>query len=253
MLHKDSHVTDDAVKAAVRPFDWASNVVDAEVRRKLRNCQEFTLARFGQAPKHRPRFRNPLLGGMGDVINQPLYDSFSVANNTAFPITTLFAQPFGTAGKQRNQTNLQINGQLPPPQKFVIFALRLFISNDTVIADMNNILRNVLVTFVVGTKEYFAGPPLLLTAGCGAMVTAVAQVGTAPVGAAVNFATSNGTPVQQNVYSLTRPIVVESGEVMSVVLNPLTGFSTQAGTTNPPGVGTTIYAILDGELYRQVQ
>jgi len=209
--------------------------------------------RFGDPKYHRPRFKNPLVANLNDVINQPIYDSFSVNNNTAFPLTTLFAQPAGQGGKNQNQTNMQLAGQLPPPQRLVIYALRLFISNDTTMTDMNNILRNVLVTFTVGTKIYFLGPPLFLTAGCGAILTAAAQLGTAPAGAAPTFSTTNGTPAQQNVFALSRTIPIESGETFQLQLNPQTGFSTQAGTTNPPGAGTTIYAILDGELYRQVQ
>lgn len=236
-----------------RPLSLPVNPDARRLKQIMRNYKPLDELRFANGRYHRPRFKNPLVGNLGDVINQPIYDSFNVALNTAFPLTTLFAQPFGQGGKNQNQTNMQLAGQLPPPQKLVIFALRLFISNDTTITDMNNILRNVLITFTVGVKQYFAGPPLFLTAGCGAILSAASQVGTAPAGSAVQYSSTNGSPVQQNVFSLTRPIVIESGETFSLVLNPQTAFNTQAAATNPPGVGTTIYAILDGELYRQVQ
>lgn len=211
------------------------------------------LSRFGFGQSPRLRRRNPEVGGMLDVITQPVFDSFSIAANTAFPKTTLFQTPVGSGGKTSAQTNMSLAGQLPAPQKLIVYAIRLFISNDTVIVDVNNILRNVSTVFTVGKKPWLEVPPLFLSAGCGAQITAAAQVGTAPAGSAPFFATSNGSVDPRAVFTLSKPIVIESGETFSFVLNAETAFNTAAVGANPAGAGTTIYVILDGELYRQVQ
>lgn len=201
-----------------------------------------------------PRFSNPVLQGVEDVINQPIYDSFSVAAGTAWPnVTTLFSQSQGQAGKTLAQTNMIQAGTLQAPQRLYVQALRIFIGNDAVIADLNNILRNVSVTLTVGKKPYFEGPVLLLSAGTGAMLSAASQVGTAPAGSAPLFATSNGAPDQRSIFSLSRPWMLEEGEAFSVTVRAETAFNTTAAAANPAGVGVTVYFILDGELYRGVQ
>ncbi len=216
-----------------------------------KNLRLLHRGRFGAPP---PRFRNPVLAGVEDVVNQPIYDSFSVAAGTAWPnVTTLFAQSQGQSGKTLAQTNMILAGTLQAPQRLYVQSYRIFTGNDTVIADLNAILRNVSVTLTIGTKPYFQGPVLLLSAGSGALVTAASQVGTAPTGSAPLFSTSNGNPDQRSVFSLSRPIMLEEGESFSVTFRAETAFNTQANTTNPAGVGATVYFILDGELYRGVQ
>lgn len=200
------------------------------------------------------RMRNPVLAGVEDVVNQPIYDSFSVAAATAWPnVTTLFAQSMGQSGKTLAQTNMIAAGILQAPQRLYVQSYRVFIGNDTVISDLNQILRNVSVTLTIGKKPYFEGPVLLLSAGCGALVTAAANVGTAPAGSAPLFSTSNGNPDQRNIFSLSRPFMLEEGESFSVTFRAETAFNTTAAAANPPGVGATVYFILDGELYRGVQ
>ena len=96
-------------------------------------------------------------------------------------------------------------------------------------------------------------PILFVPAGCGPVLNAVAQIGTAPGGAQVAYSTSNGIQDMRSVFALSCPFMIESGESFNVTLNPETPFNTQANGTNPPGVGTTIYVKLDGILYRGVQ
>jgi hypothetical protein len=216
-----------------------------------KNLRLLHRGRFAVPPA---RFRNPVLAGVEDVVNQPIYDSFSVASGTAWPnVTTLFAQSMGQSGKTLAQTNMIAAGILQAPQRLFVQSYRVFIGNDTTIADMNSILRNVSVTLTIGKKPYFEGPVWLLTAGAGALVTAAAQVGTAPTGSAPLFSTSNGSPDQRNVFSLSKPFMLEEGESFSVTFRAETAFNTQANTTNPAGVGATVYFVLDGELYRGVQ
>ncbi|HEV3041879.1 MAG TPA: hypothetical protein VHA33_29210 [Candidatus Angelobacter sp.] len=201
----------------------------------------------------RPRMSNPFVGGIEDYITQPLYDSASFGPGAAMTQLNMFQLQRGQGGKTLAQTNMQQAGFLPNPQRFILRAIRLFTANGTVPTDLFNLLQNVSVEVVLGTKRYFQGPVLLLTAGCGAMVTAVAQLGTAPAGSAPSFSTSNGLPDQRSVMALNQPIVIEQTEPILVVLNPDTPFNFTAAGANPAGAGTTIYFILDGDLYRGVQ
>jgi hypothetical protein len=197
-------------------------------------------------------FRNPIIANIQDVVNQPVYDSMSVAANTAFPKTTLFQSPVG-ASRTLAQTNMQLAGQLPAPQRLVVRAIKLIVANNTTLVDLINILENVSVTFTVGKKPWFEGPAILLTAGCGAQMVSASQLGTAAGTLGTVFSTSNGSVDQRAAFTLTQPVVIEAGETFAVTLVAETGFSTQANTTNPPGAGTTIRVVLDGELYRGVQ
>lgn len=215
-----------------------------------RNLKQLGVRRFAA----HPRMSNPVLAGVEDVINQPIYDSFSVAAGTAWPnVTTMFAQPQGSNGKTLAQTNMVLAGQLQAPQRLYVQALRVFVGNDTVISDLNLILRNLSCQLIVGKKPYFEGPLFLLSAGAGAQLSAAAQVGTGPAGSAPLFASSNGSLDQRSIFSLTKPWMLEQGEAFSVTIRAETAFTTALSSVNPAGVGATLYFILDGELYRGVQ
>lgn len=218
-------------------------------RYDLKGVRELSSFNFGRP---RSRVKNPVVGGIEDYISQPIYDSVSFAAAAAFAQQTMFQAPRGQAGKTLAQTNMTIAGSLPNPQRLILRALRIFISNGTVPSDMFNLLQNVSVTLNIGTKPYFLGFLGLLSAGCGAIVTAASQVGTAPAGSAPVFSTSNGLPDQRSVFSLNQPITIEQGEPFQVILNPDVAFNFAAAGANPAGVGATIYAILDGDLYRAV-
>jgi hypothetical protein len=219
-------------------------------RFNLEDFRELCTVNFGRP---RSKMRNPILGGVEDYITQPIYDSVSFAAGAAFAQQTMFQQPRGQGGKTLAQTNMTSPGFLPNPQRLILRALRVFISNNTVPTDMANMLQNVSLQLTLGTKPYFQGFVGLLSAGCGAMVTAAAQVGTAPAGSAPLFSTSNGVPDQRSVFTLNQPITIEQGETIQVLLNPDVAFNFAAAGANPSGVGTTLYVILDGDLYRGVQ
>lgn len=209
--------------------------------------------RFGSKLAAPFRLSNPAVTGMGEQINQPIYDSFSVNANTAFPKTTLFQTPIGQGGKTLAQTNMTQAGALAAPQQFLIQAIRLRIVENTTPTDAINIIQNCSFTLVIGKKPYLEVPCALLTAGCGYDLQAAAQVGTAPAGSAPLFAGSLGAPDQRNVYTLSQPIQIGIQETFSVVINPETAFNTQAVGANPAGAGTTVQVILDGVLTRGVQ
>jgi hypothetical protein len=215
---------------------------------RYRTYRELKAGNFGK----RARCSNPSVGGIEDLITQPLYDSVSFAAGAAFAAQTMFQTIKGQAGKTLAQTNMTFAGALPNPQRLNVRALRVWIANSTAPVDLFNLLQNVSIEVVFNGKPYFQGPLGLLTAGCGAMVTAAAQVGTAPAGSAPVFSTSNGNPDQRNVFSLNQPIMIEQGEPIEVKLNADIAFNFAAAGANPAGVGTTIFVILDGDLYRAV-
>lgn len=199
------------------------------------------------------RASNPTVAGVEETIDQPIYDSFSIAANTAFAKAVLFQSPIGQGGKTLAQTNLVVGGQLQFPQRLELHSIAVIIAGNTTFTDLVNIQQNVSFTLTVGTKPMLQVPPLFLPAGCGPIMNAVAQIGTAAAGAQVAYSTSNGFQDMRAVFALSCPFMIESGESFNVTLNPETPFNTQANTTNPPGVGTTIYVKLDGILYRGVQ
>lgn len=200
-----------------------------------------------------PRFENPVMAGVEDVVNQPIYDSFTVAAATAFPnVTTLFQTPVG-GNKTLAQTNMTKNGVLEAPQRAFVQAYRVYVQNDANPTDLLNLLTKVSVTLQIGKKPYFEGPVFLLSAGGGAIFSGVAQLGTAPAGSNPVALTSNGHPDQRSIFSLTQPYMIEQGEGFNVTFRAETGFNTVAAASLPLGTGLNIYFILDTELYRGVQ
>ena len=230
------------------------NVLDRINRRAVeRNARTLDrISKRGLGPI-RQRHQNPGVPGQIDVIDWTYYDSASFAQAAAMATTVYFQTPI-SGTKLLNATNLQgTGGQLPFPQTLTVTALKVFISNNTVPADLNNLMLNVSYTLTVGLKPFFQCPLAVLTAGMGAIVTAAAQVGTAPAGSAPLFSTSNGIPEPRAVYGLNKPVIIGYGENFNVTLTPNVAFNFAANSTNPAGVGATIVVHLDGILTRQVQ
>lgn len=232
------------IQAAVR----AANERNARTRARL-SSRGLGL----QLSKHAGRRQNPGVPGQIDIIDWTYYDTVSFAASAAMATSVFFQTPI-SGTKLLNATNMQgQGGQLPFPQTLTVTALKVYISNNTVPADLQNLLNNVSYTLTVGLKPFFQSPLCVLTAGMGGIVTAAAQVGTAPAGSAPLFSTSNGVPDPRAVYSLSKPIIIGYGENFNVTLTPNTAFNFAAGVTNPAGVGATIAVHLDGILTRQVQ
>jgi hypothetical protein len=211
---------------------------------------------FDKHGRPRCRVQNPIVGGIQDYITQPMYDSFSIGVNTAMTRQTLFQSPIGTNSKNLNNTNMVSNGTLPQPQRFIIRALRIYITNTTILSDLQNFLIDCSVVLTIGKKPYFEGFLGLLTAGMGAQLVSVANFGQlTATNPNANYSTSNGTVSQRDIYTLNSPIMLEAGETFFFVINPDTGFTTANSTASlaMPGTGATVYVILDGDLYRGVQ
>jgi hypothetical protein len=204
---------------------------------------------FGRMPKVKQR--NPLVGNMLEVINQPYFDSVSFAAGAAMAKSIMFQTPQGQAGKTPAQTNMILPGQLPQPQKLVVRAITIYIANNTVPVDLQNLALNCSITFYVGKKPYLEAPLIFLPAGKGFIQYSAAQLGVA-TGSTVSYSTSNGVPDPRSTFTLSQPVTIEAGESFGFTINPETAFNFAAAGTTLPGVGTTLVVALDGDLYRGV-
>jgi hypothetical protein len=180
------------------------------------------------------------------------YDAASFGAGVAFANTVFFAVPQGAGGKNLNVTNLQgQGGQLPAGEVLTLTSIRIYISNLTVPADLQNIISLVSVQFKVRNYPIFQSTPEFLPPGVGGVAISAAQLGVAPAGTATITSTSNGFPTQASVYNFQVPYVLGSLENFAVILNPETAFNMVAAAgVNPLGVGTTIKIYLEGVIDR---
>ncbi len=196
------------------------------------------------------RRQNPNIGGIVDVITNPLYDQMTVGQGAVFPTTVLFQTQLGQGGKTLSQTDMTAAGQLPNPQRFTIHSICAVIANNTVPSDMYNLTQNVTLSLNVQTKPFAYGPLITFPAARGYQTFGAALGTTANL--TEIFSTSNGSVDPRAAYLLDAPITIEQGEQFSVTLTNQSGFSLGANTLYPPGVGTVITIFLDGNLERGV-
>lgn len=219
---------------------------------KLRELSDAQLDRA--RGRGRMRFTNPMFPGYADVVDQPVYDDASVAANTAFPAAvTYFQTGAGQAGKTQFDSYLQgqSNG-LPNPQKLFLRAYRFIIQPDANPTDAINCLFKTWLNFVIGLKPYFFGPTFLWTGGVGVSLFG-AQIGTAPAGSSPVSAVNNGTPDSRSLFTLSKPFMIEQGDVFYVTQTLGSAFNTVAAASVPAGNGLKMYCMLDGQLYRGIQ
>jgi hypothetical protein len=218
------------------------------IRRHMSERDREMVSRRGLGNMPIQRCKNPGEPTGINVIDQPIYDTVSFAAAAAMAKTLLFQTP-QSGTKFLNQTNMVVQGQLQNPQSLTISSLEVYIANNTIPVDLNNLLLNVSFTLQKSNKPWFQSALVRLTAGMGAIVTAAAQLGTS--GAAQDlkmYSTSNGIPDPRAVYWLTQPITIGAGENFSVILNPEVAFSFAVAGGATIGVGTTIQVHLNGVL-----
>ena len=196
---------------------------------------------------------NTLLGNGLDRNDYYLYDTMTVALNTAFPAkTVMFTSPQQGSTKNLSQTNMDAFGQLIAPEIFVVRALRLFFLNNITPTDLLTVYTNVSFVLSITKKPLFKGTAWMYPAGGGLWFYG-SQLGTAPAGAAPVYSSSNGVPDVRCVYSLRDPLTINAGERFDLTVTAETAFNTQAAATNPPGVGITLVAALEGSLHQAVR
>lgn len=220
------------------------------VDRIVKPRQRDTMRSTGPAILRYHRRQNEFVQGSYEARDWWLYDTVTFGQGVAFAKTLLFQTP-QSGSKFLNQTNLYGNGGLLPAGEMMdVRSIRCYITNSTVPADVQNIINNVSVQWFVGSKPIIQCTPEALPAGMGGILTAVAQVGTAPSGSAPTFTMSNGQPDMRSGYNFTIPYRLGSLEPFNVTLNPEVAFNLSGAGTNPVGAGVTIKVYFEGIYYR---
>lgn len=199
--------------------------------------------------------------GVMEVISQPLYDYqlYPAAGATQL---TFFQTPVGQGTKTRQDTNMELAGQLPAPQLFLIEGIAVdYLPGLTAAApvifgaqaatgqanDVFAILRAGQARLVIGSKEYFTMSPLLQlpprahlgssfgAADGGANAVTVQQL-------RMNVAFAEG-PVYMPI-----PMLLEASQNFRVELNWAAAIATATGDALAR-IGVQLY----GTLYRPAQ
>lgn len=200
------------------------------------------------------RCRNEVVPNQTAYRDGWFYDTQTVAAGAAMPQMNFFAVAQGAAGKTLAQTNLTgQGGQLPSGNFLMIRSIRLYISNTTVPADLQNIITNCSAQFKVNQVPIYQHTPGWFPAGYGGVTLAAANVGTVPTGSSVVASQTNGMPWQSAAFTFNYPYSLESQLNFVFVINPETAFNLTASSgVNPVGVGTSIVVTLEGDGQRIV-
>lgn len=178
-----------------------------------------------------------------DIQHEPLYDTLTYAAGATITQTgaRFFSNVDSGSGKTFGQTNLSRNNQLPSPEAFSIFAIRLRWSENILLADLISLLNTFALRFKIGDKEYNTGPLWHYNAGGGI-------AGMTTLNATSVY--TNGRPGRESMHQLAIPIVIENGADFEAYLagNNLTLAAEGAG-----GTGAIITCLLDGLHARGVQ
>lgn len=210
------------------------------VRRRGFNLREFLRDELGAVAP-----------GMVDIQQIPLFDTVTVAVATAIvPPMQFFTVPIGTTGsgfataKTIVQTNLTQPQRLEAPRSFEVHALRLYIQQDVVFADVLALYANLVAVLIVGEKAYQQAPIWFFPAG-GGVTGNPTQTGL------TNWQNGLANPCAINLIAQPFLVKLEQGENFRVELQGTSGFTT--ATAAAGGTGLTLVAVLDGILTRQVQ
>lgn len=196
-------------------------------------------------------------GGTATEQSGFIWDTFTVAPNTAFPSPiTMFSTAQSQATKGLAQTNLFSQQNLGGQETLMATGMRLYILNNAIPIDVLAFFSTVSVQLFQGPTNFpvWEGLPWMLPAGGGLWAFA-AQLGTAPGGAAPFYTSSNGVPTIESAYQFSIPIAIEALEKFNVQLvgwGATPAFTTQPNTTNPAGTGLTWVLALEGVRTRQI-
>ena len=226
-----------------------------------------------QVGRPKLKLRNPVLSTGGEVIDNSLYDFFSVAVNTDFDVTqTLFQNAIGqfytpvggtTFAKTLLHTNMEgSGGQLPNGYKLDVQAIRLVVDSAIQFIDLRNLLFQTFGQFNVGQKYYWEGPCSEIPGGVGPYLSNAPDVIIGGTGATLanGPANCNGQPgMLKGVYSLSAGLEasIAYGQNFNFNVNPTLGengaWSTQPDSDEPAGVGFRAWVHLDGIWTRPTQ
>lgn len=181
-----------------------------------------------------------------DVQHEPLYDrSWNPATSAVWAagsVITNLTQFFTTGnqtGKTLADTNVQTAKRLDAPQAFAVMGIGLWFSADTLLADLNTIIKSFAMEFWIGEKSYNRAPLVFYPVGGG--VTGFSSSSTA---------LTNGQPGKDHRHELGINIVIDNQASFYV---QLVGTSVTLTNSSGGGVGANMQVILDGLHARGVQ
>lgn len=188
--------------------------------------------------------------GMKEVIYQPLYDTqvYEAAGNQSI---TFFGDKIGSNGKSLSQTNMDLDGQLPSGQAFLITGIQVAfvfggnleaddVSDDiNFINDLRTFAENGSLTLRIQSKDYLRQAPL----GKFPPVERLA-VGVSGADGAVGFTLSTYCTTAGREFSV-RDLLLESNQNFSVELRDLPAL--------PSTIDAELIVTLNGFLGRNAQ
>lgn len=239
------------------------------------NSKNLPIRRMQRISNHevgRPRARlgNPNTG-IPEIIVQPLYDVYFVANNQAMPKLSLFSVPVGqnynfggvtSFVKTFDHTNLVQAGMLESSYSFMVRALTVVMGGLQGTAhpylhpeDAWNLIM-AYSTFQINRKSYFEGPLSRIPSSGGVLQSGVGSL-TAP---ASSNNSSNGLPYAKNMYQLPGGQAINPQETFSFIIDPTqsaggapSSLATVAPSAGVPASGISLWVYLDGTLTRVAQ
>lgn len=194
--------------------------------------------------------------GEQEVISSMLYDYQTYTSAATTQLTF-----FNSLPANRFAGNMQLAGQLPAGNSFLVMAIRLAAIPDVselataagadgdadgALQDINILLRDAIVTLFIGQKDYGSWPALALPGGMGA-TGEMGNIGTTVAGSNQQFQSGlNGYADPRAVYSLSVPLAIPEQYNFRLVLDFAAAVTLNGGDTQ-------LIGMLDGELMRPSQ
>lgn len=181
--------------------------------------------------------------GQKGKFQSPLYDTYTLAVNTATPAEiTWFADVVNTNNKLIQDTNMQMASQIPQPEEMTVQAIRV-VCIGMLNADIKALFKNYRFQFLVNSVVFAEGGAEFFPGGAG---VAKYPAGT---GAETEDVNLNGIadPRAINLLQPGYEIPLKAGMVFNVVAKGST-----FNTTNTAGFGLKIRVYLDGVRWRPV-
>ena len=195
--------------------------------------------------------------GQLEVLRQSLYD-FQVYAQAGQTQLLFFQVPQGQSAKTKADTNMQLAGQLPAGQQFLIQSIEVYFFVGTVVPGVGPV-ANVIDSFandvwavakggwlelLVGSKNYLTEAPILRFPPKTRLDGWASENGNTTAGAALYTRTSYAVPAGRP-YPIDPYILLESTQNFSVALQ----WPAAVSVTNAGRIG----AVLDGLLIRNSQ
>ena len=192
-----------------------------------------------------------IYGNQKEVIGWPLYDTAPYVS-----AATTFLELFTTMRANKSLSNMEASGALPAPKAFLVRAPKFFVRqrprsvaaaaatnpNTGVTDNLVQLTNEGVFRLIVGSKEYGFVPLWQLCSGGG--VAAAMTQGGAGTGI-IDYATL-GVPDVRNVWSLSKPILIESQVNFKVELAWNTPLTLAGGNVD-------LQVVLDGDMIRAIQ